>query len=51
MLIIKCPNSSTDLQAFNAEDKFQGIMLNQRELWGAWQGMNIHFLVPTLSEN
>lgn len=32
-----------DLQSFNAEDKFQGIMFNLHELWGAWQGMNIHF--------
>lgn len=35
MLITSCPNSSMDLQSFNAEDKFQGIMFNLDELWGA----------------
>lgn len=42
-----------DLQSFNAEDKFQDIMFNLQELWGAWQGMNIDtfHLVPTLLEN
>lgn len=42
-----------DLQSLNAEDKFQGIMFNLQELWGAGQGMNTHtfHLVPTLLEN